>query len=50
MSPTLFGRLSVRDPRFVGDLRNGRKPGARVSNNVEHFMNIYGNKGENTSC
>jgi hypothetical protein len=41
MPPTLFGRLSVRDPRLVGDLRNGRQPGARVEKSVEHFMNKW---------
>jgi hypothetical protein len=50
MSPTLFGRLSVRDPRFVGDLRNGRQPGARVSSRVEHFMNNYRTATETSSC
>lgn len=38
---TKFGRLAVRDPRFVGDLRNGRLPGAGLTARVEHFMNIY---------
>lgn len=41
MPPTLFGRRAVRDPRLVGDLRNGREPGTRVKARVEHFMNIY---------
>lgn len=41
MRPTLFGRLAVRDPRFVLDLRNGRQPGPRVKRRVEHFMNTY---------
>jgi hypothetical protein len=41
MPPTLFGRLAVRDPRLVGDLRNGRQPGARMAKNVEHFMNKW---------
>jgi hypothetical protein len=41
MPPTLFGRLSVRDPRLIGDLRNGRQPGPRVVKNVEHFMNKW---------
>jgi hypothetical protein len=51
MSPTLFGRLAVRDPRFVGDLRNGRQPGSRVSRNVEHFMNKWQMQGgESVSC
>jgi len=38
---TKFGRLAANDPRFVGDLRNGRMPGERVSSRVEHFMNTY---------
>lgn len=38
---TKFGRLSVRDPRFVEDLRNGRQPGSEVSQRVEHFMNKW---------
>lgn len=40
MAATRFGRLAVRDPRFVLDLRLGREPGARVRERVEHFMNI----------
>ncbi|MGB5485536.1 hypothetical protein, partial [Parasphingorhabdus sp.] len=38
---TKFGRLSVSDPRFVQDLRNGRQPGNAVSHRVEHFMDIW---------
>ena len=38
---TKFGRLAVRDPRFVEDLRNGRMPRPRTEQRVEHFMNIY---------
>lgn len=38
---TKFGRLSVRDPRFVEDLRNGRQPGSAVSQKAEHFMNKW---------
>jgi hypothetical protein len=41
MPSTRFGRLAVRDPRFVGDLRNGRTPTTRTEQRVEHFMNIY---------
>ncbi len=40
---TKFGRLSVRDPRFVEDLRNGREPGEKISLRVEHFMNKWRN-------
>jgi hypothetical protein len=51
MPPTLFGRLSVRDPRLVGDLRNGREPGSRVIRNVEHFMNNWKEAGQGArSC
>lgn len=38
---TKFGRLSVRDPRFVADLRNGREPGSEVCQRVQQFMNIW---------
>lgn len=40
---TKFGRLSVRDPRFVDDLRNGREPGKKISLKAEHFMNKWRN-------
>lgn len=40
MPATRFGRLAVRDPRFVLDLRMGRVPGVRIRYRVEHFMNI----------
>lgn len=40
---TKFGRLSVCDPRFVEDLRNGREPGEKISHRVEHFMNKWRN-------
>jgi 2,4-dienoyl-CoA reductase-like NADH-dependent reductase (Old Yellow Enzyme family) len=38
---TKFGRLAVRDPRLVADLRNGREPRKRLVQRVEHFMNHY---------
>lgn len=38
---TRFGRESVRDPRLVFDLRQGREPGERIRRRVEHFMNTY---------
>ncbi|QTD55238.1 hypothetical protein [Parasphingorhabdus cellanae] len=40
---TKFGRLSVHDPRFVEDLRNGRQPGKKISQRAEHFMNKWRN-------
>lgn len=41
MPRTKFGRLSVRDPRLVDDLRNGRSPRPAMQSRVEHFMNKY---------
>lgn len=38
---TKFGRLATHDPRFVGDLRNGRSPRPETTSRVEHFMNTY---------
>ncbi|WEK47586.1 MAG: hypothetical protein P0Y56_04645 [Candidatus Andeanibacterium colombiense] len=41
MPATKFGRLTVHDPRFVEDLRNGREPRVETERRVEHFMNRY---------
>ncbi len=41
MPVTKFGRLAAHDPRFVGDLRNGRAPRPATVSRVEHFMNDY---------
>lgn len=38
MPQTKFGRLSVNDPRLVGDLRNGREPGPRMVARIESFL------------
>lgn len=38
MPQTKFGRLAVKDPRLVGDLRRGRQPGARTVARVKAFM------------
>lgn len=38
MPPTKFGRLAVRDPRLVGDLRRGREPGSATIARVEAFI------------
>jgi hypothetical protein len=34
MPPTVFGRRTVNDPRFVDDLLNGREPRARTGSRV----------------
>ncbi len=41
MSWTKFGRLAAHDPRFVGDLRNGRVPRPETEERIEHFMNTH---------
>jgi hypothetical protein len=38
MPPTRFGRLAVRDPRLVHDMRRGRELGPEVQARVEAFM------------
>lgn len=38
MSPTRFGRRAVGDPRFVLDLREGRRPRARTLRRVEKYL------------
>lgn len=46
MAPTRFGRDSVRDPRIVFDMRNGREPGGRMRRRLEHFMAGHRGRGE----
>jgi hypothetical protein len=38
MPPTKFGRLAVRDPRLVKDLRNGREPRPATIARIEAFL------------
>lgn len=38
---TRFGRLAVRDPRFVEDLRNGRSPRPETEQRVRQFITAY---------
>ncbi len=38
---TKFGRLAAHDPRFVGDLRNGRSPRPDTADRIERFMTAY---------
>jgi hypothetical protein len=38
---TKFGRLAAHDPRFVGDLRNGRIPRPRTAERIDRFMTSY---------
>lgn len=41
MSPTRFGRRAVGDPRFVLDLRDGRRPRARTLKRVEDYLGNF---------
>ena len=38
VAESMFGRRAVDDPRLVGDLRQGRQPGHRVTNRVLAFV------------
>jgi hypothetical protein len=38
LSPTRFGRLAVKDPRFVYDLRAGRTPRLVTQSRVSAFL------------
>lgn len=38
MPVTKFGRLAVRDPRLVHDLRRGRSPGPAMVRRVKAFI------------
>ncbi|WP_374944873.1 hypothetical protein [Sphingomonas sp.] len=38
MPETKFGRLAVRDPRLVGDMRRGRQLGTRMAARVDRFL------------
>ncbi len=41
MPRTKFGRLAVNDPRLVGDLRNGRQPGPRMTARIASFIRDF---------
>ncbi len=36
---TRFGRMAVKDPRLVHDLRRGRQPGPKMERRVLAFIN-----------
>lgn len=38
LRPSRFGRLAVRDPRLVQDLRAGRQLGPAILARIEAFM------------
>lgn len=41
LPPTKFGRLAVRDPRLVPDMRNGRQMRDGTRARIEDFMQRY---------
>lgn len=41
MAWTKFGRLVAHDPRLVGDMRNGRVPGAALGQRIDSFIRTY---------
>lgn len=40
LKPSRFGRLAVRDPRLIHDLRLGRQVGPALAARVEAFMAV----------
>jgi len=38
VSPSTFGRMAVGDPRFVHDLRSGRRPRSQPLERVRRFL------------
>ncbi len=44
LPPTLFGRLSVNDPRLVGDMINGRTPRQRMIARIEAYIAAHANQ------
>ena len=42
LSPTRFGRIVLHDPRFVFDLRAGRRPRHRVHGKVTAYLMANG--------
>lgn len=42
LSATRFGRIVVHDPRFVFDLRAGRRPRRRVHTRVHAYLAEHG--------
>lgn len=42
VSPTRFGRTVVHDPRFVFDLRAGRRPRRKVHARVVSYLSQHG--------
>lgn len=41
MTPTKFGRLAVRDPRLVLDMRMGREIRPEMTQKLEYFMDSF---------
>ena len=44
LSPTRFGRIVVHDPRFVFDLRAGRRPRRKVYGKVTAYLVAHGTR------
>lgn len=41
MSPATFGRLALKDPHFIRDLRGGRRLWPETEDKVRTFMREY---------
>lgn len=40
MPPSTFGRMALGDPRFVDDLRSGRRPRPKTQERVCAYLNL----------
>jgi hypothetical protein len=49
-APTTFGRLALRDPRFVFDLRHGRNIGVRMERRVNAWLDEQEQRLEAAGC
>ena len=45
MTPSRFGREAVGDPKFVGQLRDGREPRAATVCRVRKYIEAHGGTG-----
>jgi len=48
VSPSTFGRMAVGDPRFVQDLRSGRRPRLQTLERVRRFLSESAGMAETT--
>ena len=48
--PTTIGRLAVGDPKFVFDLRRGRRPGEEITRRTDAWLDAAGRREGAAKC